>query len=90
MEPIGRLKGCEKAALPDMRLSFVWQMVYNMEVYEVVLDVHFVNTLPVDATLWWVASFPRKRESRGRAPWGLDARVRGHDVLVVMALVPDL
>ena len=54
------------------------------------LDVHFVNTLPVDVPLWWIASFPGKRESRGRAPWGLDARVRGHDVLVVMALVPDL
>ena len=54
------------------------------------LDVHFVNTLPVDATLWGVASFPRKRESRRRAPWGLDARVRGHDVLLTMALAQDL
>ena len=53
---------------------------------QVILDVHFVNTLPVDATLWGVASFPRKRESRRRAPWGLDARVRGHDVLLTMAL----
>src|SRR5713101_3626678 len=33
-----------------------------------------------------LASFPRKRESRSRAPWGLDARLRGHDVL----LAPDL
>jgi hypothetical protein len=33
-----------------------------------------------------LASFPRKRESRRRAPWGLDARLRGHDVL----LAPDL
>ena len=27
-----------------------------------------------------LASFPRQRESRGRAPWGLDAGVRRHDV----------
>jgi hypothetical protein len=33
-----------------------------------------------------LASFPRKRESRRRAPWGLDARLRGHDVV----LAPDL
>ena len=33
-----------------------------------------------------LASFPRKRESRRSAPWGLDARLRGHDVL----LAPDL
>ena len=33
-----------------------------------------------------LASCPRKRESRRRAPWGLDARFRGHDVL----LAPDL
>src|SRR5713101_7743502 len=33
-----------------------------------------------------LASFPRKRESRRQAPWGLDARLRGHDVL----LAPDL
>src|SRR5207342_3772457 len=33
-----------------------------------------------------LASFPQKRESRRRAPWGLDARLRGHDVL----LAPDL
>jgi hypothetical protein len=32
------------------------------------------------------ASFPRKRESRRRVLWGLDARLRGHDVL----LAPDL
>ena len=38
MEPIGRLTGCEKAALPDMRLSFVWQMVYNITVYEMGLS----------------------------------------------------
>src|SRR6267143_6503251 len=33
-----------------------------------------------------LASFPRKRESRAQAPRGLDARLRGHDVL----LVPNL
>src|SRR6185503_11371198 len=33
-----------------------------------------------------LASCPRKRESRRRGAWGLDARLRGHDVL----LVPDL
>jgi hypothetical protein len=33
-----------------------------------------------------LVSFPRRRESRRPAPWGLDARLRGHDVL----LVPDL
>jgi transposase len=33
-----------------------------------------------------LGSFPRKRESRRRTPWGLDARLRGHDVI----LVPDL
>src|SRR5712692_8175425 len=38
------------------------------------------------ASAYGLASFPRKRESRRRAPWGLDARLRGHDVL----LAPDL
>ena len=33
-----------------------------------------------------LVSFLRKRESRRRTPWGLDARLRGHDVL----LAPDL
>src|SRR2546426_12344994 len=33
-----------------------------------------------------LASFPRKRESRGRAPWGLDARLRGHDILLAQDL----
>src|SRR5712671_7320997 len=33
-----------------------------------------------------LASCPRKRESRAQAPRGLDARLRGHDVL----LVPNL
>ena len=54
------------------------------------LDVHFVNTLPVDTTLWWVASFSRKRESRRRVPWGLDTRVRGYDVRLSMTLAPNL
>src|SRR6266478_9486480 len=41
-----------------------------------------------------LASFPRKRESRGRAPWGLDARLHGHDILLAQDLrnghlVPD-
>ena len=54
------------------------------------LDVCFINTLPVAAAPWWVASCPRRRESSRRAPWGLDARLRGHDILLVMTLVPDL
>src|SRR5438552_13516840 len=33
-----------------------------------------------------LASFPRKRETRRRAPWGLDARLRGHDVLLAQDL----
>src|SRR2546422_10877539 len=33
-----------------------------------------------------LASFPRKRESRGRAPWGLDARLHGHDILLAQDL----
>ena len=33
-----------------------------------------------------LTSFPRKRESRRQVLWGLDARRRGHDVL----LVPNL
>ena len=33
-----------------------------------------------------LASCPRTRESRRRAPWGLDARRRGHDVLLVQDL----
>src|SRR6266545_2771619 len=33
-----------------------------------------------------LVSFPRKRESRRRAPWGLDARLRGHDVLLASDL----
>ena len=35
---------------------------------------------------WSYASFPRKWEARRRAPWGLDARLREPDVV----LVPDL
>jgi hypothetical protein len=51
------------------------------------LDVHFINTRPgYTASACGLASFPRKWESRRRAPWGLDARLRGHDVL----LAPDL
>ena len=38
------------------------------------------------ASTYILASFPRKRESRRRRAGGLDARLRGHDVL----LVPDL
>ena len=47
------------------------------------LDVHFINTLPV-----LVASRHSREsgKSRRRALWGLDARLRGHDVL----LAPDL
>src|SRR5712692_1555470 len=60
------------------------------QIAQIELDVHFINILPVAAAPWWVASFPRRRESRRRAPWGLDARLRGHDVLLVMTLVPDL
>src|SRR5712691_7885447 len=55
-----------------------------------ILDVHFINTRPVGAAPWWVASCPRRWESSRRAPWGLDARLRGHDMLLVMTLVPDL
>ncbi len=33
-----------------------------------------------------LASFPRKRESTGRALWGLDARRRGHDMLLAQDL----
>ena len=38
------------------------------------------------ASVCGLASFPRKRESRGRTPWGLDARLRGHDILLVQDL----
>src|SRR5438093_4978282 len=38
------------------------------------------------ASAYGFASFPRKRESRGPPPQGLDARLRGHDVL----LAPNL
>ncbi len=38
------------------------------------------------ASVCGLASFPRKRESRGRAPWGLDARLRGHDILLAQDL----
>ena len=47
------------------------------------LDVHFINTLPDSCAL---ASFPQKRESRGREPWGLDACLRRHDVLLASDL----
>ena len=33
-----------------------------------------------------LASFPRKRESRRRGAWELDARLRGHDVLLASDL----
>jgi hypothetical protein len=33
-----------------------------------------------------LASFPRKRESRRRGAWGLDARLRGYEVLLVLDL----
>jgi hypothetical protein len=33
-----------------------------------------------------IVSFPRKRGSRRRGPWGLDARLRGHDVLLASDL----
>src|SRR5712692_5017395 len=73
-------------------LILILQWLYYITYFhvDVALDVHFINTLPVAAAPWWVASFPRRRESRRRAPWGLDARLRGHDVLLVMTLVPDL
>ena len=59
------------------------------------MQVNITNL--VDAVQWYqtvralrwpdgLASFPRKRESRGRAPWGLDARLRGHDILLAQDL----
>ena len=42
------------------------------------------------ASRYDLASFPRRRESRWQALRGLDARLRGHDVLRAMVLVLDL
>ena len=50
----------------------------------------YIHTLPVAEAPWWVVSFPRRRESRRRTPWGMAARLRGHDVLLVMTLVLDI
>ena len=44
------------------------------------LDAHFIHTR---ASSCGRASCPRKRASRGQAPWALDACVRRHDVLLV-------
>jgi len=38
------------------------------------------------ASSYGLGSFPRKRASRRRVPWGLDARLRGHDVLLASDL----
>ena len=42
---------------------------------------HIYTASPCD-----LASFPRKRESRGQEPWGLDACFRRHDVLLASDL----
>ena len=76
-----------------MRFGIILKVFYEQNSYQfklsqpgrlsTSLDVH---SHTYTASSCGLVSFPRKRESRRRALMGLDARLRGHDVLLASDL----